>query len=155
MKMAAGFPAFTLRFPNRLFAIVVLAAALHATAARAQEVQVPLDRSGRIERIDAQLAKRLGTFGDRYPGFTEARLFRAPDSTFTLDVTMARGGQILRERVPLSLAGVDSLRTMISERWPRRSAAGWPDQEGARCSSPPRPCWGWDSTDGPCPRGWT
>jgi len=95
-------------------AIVALAAALSATAALAQDVQVPLDRSGRIERIDAQLAKRLGTFGDRYPGFTEARLFRAPDSTFTLEVTMARGGQILRERVPLSPAGADSLRERIT-----------------------------------------
>jgi len=103
--------------------IVTLAAALHATPARAQELQVPLDRSGRIERIDAQLAKRLGTFVDRYPGFTEARLFRAPDSTFTLEVTMARGGQVLRERVPLSPAGADSLRDrvtlLIAERAPQ------------------------------------
>ena len=75
---------------------------------------MPIDRSGRIERIDAQLAKRLGTLIDRYPGFTEARLFRAADSTYVFEVTMARAGQVLRERTPLSSAGVDSLRDQIS-----------------------------------------
>jgi hypothetical protein len=114
MKLAAAPPSFAPRFRCAQAAIVTLATALLVTAALAQEVQVPLDRSGRIERIDAQLAKRLGAFGDRFPGFTEARLFRAPDSTFTLEVTMARGGQILRERVPLSPAGADSLRDRVT-----------------------------------------
>jgi hypothetical protein len=129
MKMAAGFPALRLRFPRTLVAIAVTAALL-ASAARAQEVQVPLDRSGRIVRVDAQLAKRLGTFTDRYPGFTEARLFRAPDSTFTLEVTMARGGQVLRERVPLSPAGADSLRDRITLLVAQKAPQAATNQEG-------------------------
>jgi hypothetical protein len=112
MKKAAARSRGSLRFAGAISAIVVLLTA--CPAARAQEVQVPLDRSGRIMRIDAQLAKRLGTLTNHYPGFTEARLFRAADSTFVFEVTMARGGQVLRERVPYSAAGVDSLRNAIS-----------------------------------------
>jgi len=99
--------------PVAIALIVVFALACHAPA-RAQEVQVPLDRSGRIVRIDAALARRLGTLTDRYPGFTEARLFRTADSTFVFEVTMARGGEVMRERVPYSAAGVDSLRDRIT-----------------------------------------
>ena len=115
-----------------LVALVAIAAlaAVHAPAAHAQEVQVPLDRSGRIQRIDAQLAKRLGTMTDRYPGFTEARLFRAPDSTFALEVTMARGGQVLRERLPLSPTGVDSLRDRITLLIAQKAPQATMNQEG-------------------------
>src|SRR5262245_56611138 len=102
------------RLPNTIAAALAFAAMMHSTSARAQEVQVPLDRAGHVQRIDAPLAKRLGTFTERYPGFTEARLFSAPESTFTFEVTMARGGQTVRERVPMSPAGVDSLRDQIS-----------------------------------------
>ena len=81
--------ALTLRLTVAFAVVTVLPFALLPLAACAEEVQVPLDRSGHVQRIDAQLAKRLGTLTDRYPGFTEARLFRAPDSTFTFEVTMA------------------------------------------------------------------
>ncbi len=130
MSQAATGLARALRFGAALAATILLAAAWHAPEARAQDVQVPLDRSGRIQRIDAPLAKRLGTLTDRYPGFAEARLFRAPDSTFALEVTMARGGQILRERLPLSPAGVDSLRDHITLLLAQKAPHATLDQEG-------------------------
>lgn len=43
--------------------------------AAAQEVQVPLDEAGRVEVVDADLARRLDLFREQYPGFVEARLF--------------------------------------------------------------------------------
>jgi hypothetical protein len=110
--------------------LLSLAGGLLAPLARAQETQVPLDRSGRIQRIDSTLAKRLGMLVDRYPGFTEARLFRAPDSTFVLEVTMARGGQILRERVPMSAAGADSLRGQVSALVDEKAPSAVLNQEG-------------------------
>ena len=35
--------------------------------------------------MDAALAARLGLFADEYPGFREARLFQAPDSSYVLE----------------------------------------------------------------------
>jgi len=113
-----------------LAGVLALAATLQAAPARAEEVQVPLDRSGRIERVDAQLARRLGLFTDRYPGFAEARLFRLADSTFTLEVTMARGRQLVRERVPLTAAGADSLRQRISTLVAANAPEAAVNQEG-------------------------
>jgi hypothetical protein len=128
MKKAAGRSRGSLRLAGAIAAIAVLLAL--CPAAHAQEVQVPLDHSGRLMRIDAQLAKRLGTLTDQYPGFTEARLFRAADSTFVFEVTMARGGQVLRERVPYTAAGVDSLRASISMRVAEKAPQAALNQEG-------------------------
>lgn len=122
--------ALTLRLTVAFAVVTVLPFALLPLAACAEEVQVPLDRSGHVQRIDAQLAKRLGTLTDRYPGFTEARLFRAPDSTFTFEVTMARGGKVLRERVPFSAASVDSLREQISLLVAQKAPHAGLNQEG-------------------------
>ena len=111
-------------------ALLSIILGLVAPVVHAQEVQVPLDRSGRIQRIDSELARRLGMLLDRYPGFTEARLFRAADSTFVLEVTMARGGQVLRERVPMSAAGADSLRAQVSALVAEKAPAAALNQEG-------------------------
>jgi hypothetical protein len=54
---------------------VLFSSLLVASLAAAAEVQVPLDRAGRVQRVDAALARRLGIFPDR-PGFQEARLFQ-------------------------------------------------------------------------------
>lgn len=64
-----------------LCATVLFGAPAPATA---QEVQVAFDDAGRIERIDAELARRLGLFLDRWPELREVRLFSRPDGRFVL-----------------------------------------------------------------------
>lgn len=91
----------------------VLSSLLVANLAAAAEVQVPLDRAGRVQRVDAALARRLGMFADR-PGFQEARLFQLADSSFVLEISSMLPAGLTRERVPLTSAGVDSIRDGIT-----------------------------------------
>ncbi len=63
MRVGAASRARSVR--RSIAGLLALAAALQAAPAGAEEVQVALDRSGRIERVDAQLARRLGLFTDR------------------------------------------------------------------------------------------
>jgi hypothetical protein len=86
---------------------------LVASLAAAAEVQVPLDRAGRVQRVDAALARRLGMFADR-PGFQEARLFQLADSSFVLEISSMLPAGLTRERVPLTSAGVDSIREGVT-----------------------------------------
>jgi hypothetical protein len=104
--------------------------AAFAGRAAAQEIQVPLDEAGRVEVIDTRLAQRIGLFVDRYPGFEEARLFRAADSTFVLEITTSRRGQVSRERIPLSAAEVADLRRDVSARLTERAPSAALNQEG-------------------------
>lgn len=110
--------------------LLALLATAPASTARAQETQVPLDRAGRIERIDARLASRIGLFSGRYPGFQEARLFRTADSSMVLEITSIQKGQLVRERVALSPAGADSLRALVTARVGVLAPAAALDQEG-------------------------
>lgn len=84
-----------------------------AHCAAAAEVQVPLDRAGRVQRMDAPLAQRLRMFADR-PGFQEARLFQLADSSFVLEISSIRQSELSRERIPLTPAGVDSIRAIVT-----------------------------------------
>lgn len=87
-----------------------------ARPAPAQEVQVPLDENGRIERIDASLAQRLGMFVDRYPSLQEVRLFlQLPDSTHVLEITYVEDGRTTRVREPLSAAQVAEMRSRVTQ----------------------------------------
>ena len=92
---------------------VLVASLLVANLAVAAEVQVPLDRAGRVQRVDAALAKRIGMFSDR-PGFQEARLFQLADSSFVLEISSMLEAGLSRERVPLTSAGVDSIRDLVT-----------------------------------------
>lgn len=92
---------------------VLLSSLLVASLAAAAEVQVPLDRAGRVQRVDAALARRLGMFADR-PGFQEARLFQLADSSFVLEISSMLAAGLTRERVPLTPAGVDSIREGVT-----------------------------------------
>ena len=78
------------------------------------ETQVPLDRSGRVMRMDEALARALGML-DRYPGFQEARLFQRSDSTFVFEVSTIDRGGLARQRVPLSPSEADSLRGRVEQ----------------------------------------
>lgn len=112
------------------FALWLAALLLWAGSARAQEVQVPLDEQGRVEVVDASLAARLGLFEDEYPGFREARLFQAPDSSYVLEVTLVRDGRTARQRVPLTAAQAAELRRRVSGRVAERAPQAGLDQNG-------------------------
>jgi hypothetical protein len=112
------------------FALWLAALLLWAGAARAQEVQVPLDERGRVEVVDAALAARLGLFEDEYPGFREARLFQAADSSYVLEITLLRDGRTARQRVPLTAAQAAELRRRVSGRVAERAPQAGLDQNG-------------------------
>jgi hypothetical protein len=76
---------------------------LPSAAAPAQELQIPIDESGRIMVLTAELREELGLFRD-VEGFAEARLFLAGDSAYVLEVTTLRGGATLRQRTSLTRA---------------------------------------------------
>ena len=111
------------------FSIAAIILLLAADFAAAAEVQVPLDRGGRVQRVDAGLARRLGLFADR-PGFQEARLFQLPDSSFVLEITSTDAAGLSRERVPLSAAGADSLRDVITTGLVEKKTVAELDQSG-------------------------
>lgn len=117
-----------------LAALALLALALPGTvlpsSVAAQELQVPLDESGRLEVVDFRLARQLELWVDRYPGFQEARLYQAPDSTFVLDVVTSQEGRLSRHRVPLTAAEVAELRRDVSQRLAVRAPSAVLDQSG-------------------------
>src|SRR5689334_12599236 len=86
---------------------------LAAAVAVAVELQVPLDHAGRVQRIDAALARRLQMFADR-PDFQDARLFQLADSSYVLEITSLAGPGLSRERIPLTALGADSLRSVVT-----------------------------------------
>ena len=92
---------------------VLVASLLTANLVAAAELQVPLDQAGRVQRIDAALAHRIRMFADR-PAFQDARLFLLADSSYVLEISSLLGASVSRERLPLSAAGVDSLRAAVS-----------------------------------------
>lgn len=94
--------------------ILVLFAIATAAPAAAQEVLVPIDREGRVEVVDADLARRAGLWVTEFPGLQEARLFRAPDGTFVLEVTEQREGRTTRHRRTLTETEVDEVRRRVS-----------------------------------------
>ncbi|MEJ2186686.1 MAG: hypothetical protein P8Z36_12200 [Gemmatimonadota bacterium] len=106
---------------------VLLLCAGHATA---QEVQVPLDSAGRIDEIDARLARRLGLFLDRYPDMVVVRLFQQSDSTYVLEVTSRRDGRTVRQRVPMTGAQVAELQADVSRRVAAEAPEAALNQEG-------------------------
>src|SRR5262245_9247429 len=81
---------------------------LAAAVAVAVELQVPLDHAGRVQRIDAALARRLKMFADR-PDFQDARLFHLADSSYVLEITALANAGRSREGIPLAEVGGDSL----------------------------------------------
>jgi hypothetical protein len=87
---------------------------LAAAPGAAQEVQVPLDVEGRVDVVDAELARQAGLWVAEYPGFQEARLFRGADGGLVLEISELREGRLTRHRQPLTLAEADALRARVS-----------------------------------------
>jgi hypothetical protein len=96
-----------------LAAALWIASFLSAAVAVAAELQVPLDHAGRVQRIDAALARRLKMFADR-PDFQDARLFQLADSSYVLEITSLAGAGLSRDRIPLTATGADSLRGLVT-----------------------------------------
>lgn len=109
---------------------VAICILLAAAPAGAQERQVPLDEQGRIEVVDASLARQLGFWVDEFPGFAEARLFEQDGGAFILEITRQVEGERRRERIPLTPAEVADLRATISARMLEGRALPPGEQEG-------------------------
>ena len=103
-----------------LLALGVLAVLGAPVALSAQEVQVPMDESGRITEVDRDLARRLGLFLDEYPDLQVARLYELGPDSYVLELTRSRDGRTFRERVPLDGEGARALRARITTE-----STGW------------------------------
>jgi hypothetical protein len=93
--------------------ILLIIALLLPAAVAAQEVQVPLDRDGRVLTIERGLARQLDLFLHDYPELQRVRLFEAGDG-FVLEISFQRDGRAARYRVPMTDAEVDQLRARVS-----------------------------------------
>ena len=114
---------------RRLGLAALAMVAVGAGGLRAQEIQVPVDEAGQIQVITAELARRLGLFGE-VEGFREARLFQLPDATFVLELTSDPGGGLRRERRPLSAAEAAEFRRDLTARITARAPTAVLDQGG-------------------------
>jgi hypothetical protein len=117
----------------KLFSILAAAATLMLLGTAplaAQERQVPLDEQGRVQVIDAGLARQLGLWTAEYPGFVEARLFEDAGGRTVLEITTTVGGETRRERIQLTPAQVAELRASVQARMVAGRVMAPTDQEG-------------------------
>jgi hypothetical protein len=122
---------FAALLPTGLAALFAIGlAAVLSAPLRAAEVAVPLDPGGRIESIDPRLRRDLGLWPGLYPGFSQARLFQAPDSSFTLQVEFRRDGRMEQDRIPLGAAEEAELRARILDSLQERNPGALVDQSG-------------------------
>ena len=110
-------------------ALLVLLVATPLAGFAAEEVRVPIDDGARLERIDVEMARRLGLFGDTND-FRSAQLFEQADGTFVLEIESERGGRLVRERRPLTTAEVAQLRQDVSARLSARPQVDPNDRRG-------------------------
>lgn len=97
--------------------------------AAAQETAVPLDSLGKLYVIDQGLERKIGLFDD-YPGFVEARLYQAADSSYALEIIQEVESQQVRRRLPRTPEDVQSLRVHVTRAVLLRSPQAIYDQRG-------------------------
>ena len=85
-----------------------------ASAALADDVQVPMDTAGQVLSVNGARASAAGLFTE-YPGLVDAYLYQDGDQ-FTLEVTQRKDGRVVRHRETLSQEQVDQLRKTVSEK---------------------------------------
>lgn len=101
----------------------------------AQEIQVAFDgddrseESGKILIIDRELRDQLSIFPE-YPGFEQARLFRASERHYTLEVTYDDAGKTARKISPIDSAQASELRANIRNRIISERPSALLDQSG-------------------------
>ncbi len=97
------------RLSGIIGALIIVAASLSA-----QETEIPMDDSGRVFLLTAEMARSAGLYTD-VEGFVEARLFQQPDSTCFLEISTTVDGRTVRHRRVLSTEQVSALRMRISQ----------------------------------------
>lgn len=116
------------RMRSIIFALFLLQC-VPASRGRAQDLQVPLDQKGKLERIDNQLERRLQLFTE-YEHFLEARLFRVSEGRYLLEVLYRKNGRILRDKRPLSAEDVEQFREQVSSAMTEAAPQAELDQGG-------------------------
>jgi hypothetical protein len=99
---------------KNLMCAIVLALVFIAPSVRGQDVLVPFDSSGKIERIDQKLEQDIRLFPE-YPGFREAVLYRTSDTTFVLEIMYRNNGRIVRTQRPLTAVEAEKLRRTVMQ----------------------------------------
>jgi hypothetical protein len=83
--------------------------------ARADDVQVPFDQTGKVQELKGAQARAWGVLAE-YPALKEARLYQdTATGAYTLEVTEEREAQTIRRRVSLPENSVESLRRRVSD----------------------------------------
>ncbi|HEX7070837.1 MAG TPA: hypothetical protein VF190_08520, partial [Rhodothermales bacterium] len=98
---------------HRPLVLFALAVAL-STPVLAQEVQVPLDESGRLMVIDVSTEGSEEVFPE-YRGFREARLFQTAENEYVLEILYRPDDAVLRDRKPLTAEEVRAFRARVQE----------------------------------------
>lgn len=109
--------------------ITVLIVGLLAQMLSAQDVQVPFDSAGTIMVITQELDATLGLFYD-VPGFSEARLFRSQDSTYSLEITSIVNKAYSRSRRSMSARDGNAYIALVNARLRERAPSMTIDQSG-------------------------
>jgi len=107
----------------------VLATMALSISALASDIQSPLDVNGKIMVIDRSTENRISLFPDK-PGFREARLFRLEDGSYTLEIALDSGNNLLRDRISMSATSVEAFRIQVSEKIARLFPQSSLDQKG-------------------------
>lgn len=81
--------------------------------ADAQEVRIPFDASGRVERLDLEMARAADLFVAEFPGFISAELFQRPDSVIVLEIRRGQAGRTLRTVRPVSASELAMFRERV------------------------------------------
>ncbi len=105
-----------MRMTGTIVALMCLLSALPA-----QETAVPLDIHGTVWVLTADMARSAGLYTD-VEGFTEARLFQQPDSSYFLEITATTNHRAVRHREVLSAQQVRSLRLRVAQFAPLAQA---------------------------------
>ena len=100
-----------------------------ADMASSQEVLVPLDTLKRIDRIDEETDLKLHLFTE-YKGFSQAFLFRLPDSTYAFEVWYRADGRILKSRTLMSASEARRFQQRIAESLRQLAPMAGIDQSG-------------------------
>ncbi len=95
----------------------------------AQDVQIPIDDEGRLQRITPELEEELRLFPE-FPGFVDARLFRIEGDRYRLEVEYVENGETLRHRREMSREDLRAFRETIAARLRTRAPRVLIDQDG-------------------------
>jgi hypothetical protein len=100
-----------------------------ADIASSQEVLVPFDTLKRIDKIDEETDLKLYLFTE-YKGFSQAFLFRLPDSTYAFEVWYRADDQILKSRTLMTAAEARRFQQRIAESLRKLAPMAGIDQSG-------------------------